>query len=79
MVQKLNIDFEFNPVPLEKWLAKNGDGAKAALAYMVGIEPTLIDKLKSKRHLPNGHNLCAIAVALGLTVEELVIRKKKTA
>jgi hypothetical protein len=81
MVQKLNIEFEFNVSLLDKWLEKQGDGAKTGLAYSIGVTPTMIDKLRVKRNLPTGSNLAAFAAALGVPIDHLVIRvpKKKSA
>lgn len=77
MVQPTVLDMQFNGPLLEDWLSKQGRGAKERLAVTIGRSASFIEKLMQRKNMPNGDALVALADAMGVSVEKLVLRRSK--
>lgn len=71
------VDYMLNDRPIKSWIDRNGWGARERLCRQLGLSSKWLSLIRNGERLPRGDHLIALADALGVSVEDLVIRKPK--
>lgn len=73
----MDFDYRIDAHPIETYLTRDGRGARERLCAKMGATGTTLDVIRRTGRVPQGKILIGLADAIGVKVDDLVIRKPK--